>query len=217
MPAIHLAMRMMAAKGNVEIRKLRTGKNLGNEDWGRIDEAKGQLEKAGIFIDDSPTIKVNDIFAKCRKLQSDHGLDLIIIDYLQLIAPSVSKTENRQLEVSEISRSLKQMARELKVPVIALSQLSRSIEMGRERKPMLSDLRESGAIEQDADLVMFLHRKIDKKKDEDDSAAKNLVKEIELIIAKHRNGATGELLFSFDSPTNAFHTKETLETRDYEV
>ena len=217
MPAIHLAMRMMAAKGNVEIRKLRTGKNLGNEDWGRIDEAKGQLEKAGIFIDDSPTIKVNDIFAKCRKLQSDHGLDLIIIDYLQLIAPSVSKTENRQLEVSEISRSLKQMARELKVPVIALSQLSRSIEMGRERKPMLSDLRESGAIEQDADLVMFLHRKIDKKKDEDDSAAKNLVKEIELIIAKHRNGATGELLFSFGSPTNAFHTKETLETRDYEV
>ena len=208
MPAIHLAMRMLSAKSTVESEKIRTGRNLTNEDWAKIDQAKSQLEKAGIFIDDSPIIKVNDIFAKCRKLQADHGLDMIIVDYLQLIAPSVSKGDNRQLEVSEISRSLKQMARELNVPVVALSQLSRNVE-GRDRNPILSDLRESGAIEQDADVVMFLHRPKNKTEDVDESLPKDDLQDILLIIAKHRNGAIGELLLAFKSSINAFYTKET--------
>ncbi|MGI6608020.1 MAG: replicative DNA helicase [Erysipelotrichaceae bacterium] len=206
MPAIHLAMRMMAANSSVEISKLRKGRGIENDEWGRIDVAKNRLEKAKIFIDDSPTIKVNEIFAKCRKLKDNQKLDLIIIDYLQLIAPSVSKGDNRQLEVSEISRSLKQMARELEVPVIALSQLSRTVEKGKDRRrPILSDLRESGAIEQDADIVMFLHQA--KEKENNKSSSKEKEREIELIIAKHRNGPTGSLLFSFETPINRFYAK----------
>lgn len=206
MPSIQLATRMLAANSKVEIHKIRNGRSLSNKDWRNIDQARSKLSDSNIFIDDSPTIKVNEIFAKCRKLQADHGLDLIIIDYLQLIAPSVSKGDNRQLEVSEISRSLKQMARELKVPVIALSQLSRNVEKNKERKPILSDLRESGAIEQDADIVMFLHYDRDSETNKlyEESENKDMEKEIELIIAKHRNGATGNLFYSFKPSINLF-------------
>ena len=118
MPSIQLATRMLAAKSGVEINRIRTGRFLTNKDWTGIDQAKSQIETAKIYIDDSPTIKVNEIFAKCRKLKADKGLDMVVIDYLQLIAPTVSKGDNRQLEVSEISRSLKQMARELNIPVV---------------------------------------------------------------------------------------------------
>ncbi len=208
MPSIQLATRMMASESKVEIHKIRTARNLNNDDWFKMDQARTRLSNAKIYIDDSPTIKVNEIFAKCRKLQKDQGLDMIIVDYLQLIAPSVSKGDNRQLEVSEISRSLKQMARELKIPVVALSQLSRNVEKNKERKPMLSDLRESGAIEQDADIVIFLHYDKDSEanKGVEDMPSKDTVKEIELIIAKHRNGATGGFPLSFKPSINHFLT-----------
>ncbi len=206
MPSIQLATRMMAAESRVEIHKIRVGRDLSNEDWFKMDQARTALSKANVFIDDSPTIKVNEIFAKCRKLKDEQDLDLIIVDYLQLIAPSVSKGDNRQLEVSEISRSLKQMARELNVPVIALSQLSRNVEKQKERKPILSDLRESGAIEQDADIVIFLHYDKDSEanKGVEEMPTKDTLKEIELIIAKHRNGATGNFMLSFKPSINLF-------------
>ncbi len=208
MPAVQLASRMLAAKSTVDSNKLRTGKGITNDDWAKIDEARNMLQNSGLFIDDSSTIKVNDIFAKCRKLKEDQGLDMIIIDYLQLIQPSTSKGDNRQLEVSEISRQLKQMARELDVPVIALSQLSRSVEKNK-GEPMLSDLRESGAIEQDADIVMFLHRvKKEEKEAEEEQAEANPLQEIKIIIAKHRNGAIGKLPLAFEGRINAFYTKE---------
>lgn len=206
MPAIQLANRMLSAKSTVDSDKIRKGSGLSNDDWGKLDIAKNTLEKAKIYIDDSSVIKVNDIFAKCRKLQADEGLDMIIIDYLQLIAPSTSsRSDNRQNEVSEISRSLKSMARELNVPVIALSQLSRNVERDKSRGPQLSDLRESGAIEQDADIVMFLNRG---KEAEENSEVRNSLNDIQVIIAKHRNGAIGNLVLAFDSKTNAFYTKE---------
>ena len=210
MPSIQLATRMLAAKSGVEINRIRTGRFLTNKDWTGIDQAKSQIETSKIYIDDSPTIKVNEIFAKCRKLKADKGLDLVVIDYLQLIAPTVSKGDNRQLEVSEISRSLKLMARELNIPVVALSQLSRNVEKNRERKPILSDLRESGAIEQDADIVMFLHYDKDSESNKayEENPSKDALKEIELIIAKHRNGATGNLFFAFKPSINMFYLKD---------
>jgi len=209
MPAIQLANRMLSAKSLVDSNKLRTGQNIDNSDWAKIDQARNELAAARIFIDDSSTIKVNDIYAKCRKLQSEHGLDLVIIDYLQLISGSSSnKNGSREQEVSEISRALKQMARELNIPVIALSQLSRKVEdAGRE--PGLADLRESGAIEQDADIVMFLHReKQQKKEDGEEEEAPKQFRDIKLIIAKHRNGSIGDLELAFEGKYNIFRNKE---------
>lgn len=204
MPYTQLGNRMLSAKSSVDSNKIRTGRNLTNEDWAKIDEAKSKLEKAKIFIDDSSMIKVNDIVAKCRKLKADEGLDMIIIDYLQLITASTTRNDSRALEVGEISRGLKQMARELDVPVIALSQLSRNVESAK-REPQLSDLRESGSIEQDADIVMFLHR--DNNEKEDDNQDKQF-EDLKVIIAKHRNGSVGYLWLAFDNVTNAFFTKE---------
>lgn len=210
MPAIQLANRMLAATAKVDSNKIRTGQFLDNEEWGRIDQAREQLAEAKIYIDDSSVIKVNDIFAKCRKLQAEAGLDLVIIDYLQLISGSSSNRQSsREQEVSEISRALKQMARELNVPVIALSQLSRKVEDAA-RDPNLSDLRESGAIEQDADIVMFLHAEKKEKKDDQpqqESSTKQL-RDIKLIIAKHRNGSIGNLDLAFEGKYNIFITKE---------
>lgn len=214
MPAVHLAMRMLSAKSSVESEKIRTGKNITNSDWTKIDEAISKFRRANMYMDDSSVIKVNDIFAKCRKLQQENGLDLIIIDYLQLVSPSVSRGDNRQQEVSEISRSLKQLARELSVPVIALSQLSRSVEKGEKGKyPQLSDLRESGAIEQDADVVMFLHR--DKEKNENEDGTRKDTQDIKVIIAKHRNGALANIDLAFESKYNLFINKEKVAD-DYE-
>ena len=192
---------MLSAKSRVAGQKLRTGK-LDNNDWSKVNEAVSELRRQKIYIDDTPGIKVSDIFAKCRTLKNDAGLSLIIIDYIQLIQGS-GKNESRQQEVSEISRRLKALARELDVPVIALSQLSRGVEKREDKRPMLSDLRESGAIEQDADLVMFLYRdEYYNRKDEEERAA---TEEVELNLAKHRNGPTGLVKLMFEREINAFY------------
>ena len=156
MPAESLMKRLLSAKSQVEGNKLRGG-NISDDELNRLNEAGNELGAAKIFIDDSASIKVSQIFSKCRKLMSEYGLSLIVIDYLQLISGSGrGGGDNRQQEVSEISRNLKILAKEMNCPVIALSQLSRSVEQRTDKQPMLSDLRESGAIEQDADIVMFL-------------------------------------------------------------
>ena len=154
-------------------------------------------------MDDSSNIKISEVFSKCRKLKSEHGLDLVVIDYLQLISGSGKSGDNRQQEISEISRSLKGLAREMECPVIALSQLSRSVETRPDKHPMLSDLRESGAIEQDADIVMFLYRDAYYAKD-DEAEQNNPTDQTDLDIAKHRNGATGKVELAFQKSISAF-------------
>ncbi|GAB6116461.1 replicative DNA helicase [Thermoanaerobacter brockii subsp. lactiethylicus] len=184
-----LVNRLICSTANIDSQKLRTG-NLDEDDWMKLAAAMTPLSKASIYIDDTPGIGVMDIRAKCRRLKLEKGLGLVMIDYLQLMQGR-GKAENRQQEISEISRSLKSLARELNVPVITLSQLSRAPESRSDHRPILSDLRESGAIEQDADIVMFLYRDDYYHKD---SEKKNIA---EVIIAKHRNGPTGtvELLW----------------------
>jgi replicative DNA helicase len=178
-----LVQRMLCSESNVDSHRLRTGR-LQDDDWPRLARAMGPLSEAPIYIDDTPAISSIEIRAKARRLKAEKGLGLIIIDYLQLMSGR-SNAENRQQEISEVSRSLKALARELSVPVVALSQLSRAPEMRADHKPVLSDLRESGSQEQDSDLVAFLYR-------DDyynpDSEKKNIA---EIIIAKQRNGPTG--------------------------
>ena len=197
MGADQLVMRMLCAEGNIDAQVLRTGA-LQEEDWRKLTIAMGSLSNAGIFIDDTPGVRVNEVRAKCRRLAQEHGLGMILIDYLQLIQGSGKPGENRQQEVSEISRSLKGLARELKVPVIALSQLSRGVEQRQDKRPMMSDLRESGSIEQDADIVAFLYR--DDYYDKE-SESKN---QIEIILAKQRNGPTGTVTLAFKKEYNKF-------------
>lgn len=179
--------RMLSMNSHVDSQKIRTG-NLEDEDWDRLVGSVRRIGNSHLVIDDTSGITATELRSKCRKLKIEQGLDLVIIDYLQLMSGSGKrKGENRQQEISEISRSLKVMARELNVPVIALSQLSRAVEQRPDKKPMLSDLRESGAIEQDADMVMFLYR------DEyynPDSEEKGVA---EVIIAKQRSGPTGSV------------------------
>jgi replicative DNA helicase len=200
MAAEQLVTRMMSAEGNVDAGRLRTGM-LDEDDWPKLTMVSGTLSEAPIFIDDTPGITVQDIRNKCRRLQAEHGqLGLILIDYLQLIQGRGGN--NRTQEVSEISRMLKLIARELHVPVIALSQLSRSVEQRADKHPMMSDLRESGSIEQDADIVSFLYR--------DDyynpeSERKNVV---EVIIAKQRSGPTGTVELVFLKNFNKFVSLE---------
>lgn len=196
MGAEQLVMRMLSAEGNVDAQKLRTGE-LSSDDWKNFHMAMGTLEKTQIFIDDTPGVRINDIRLKCRRLKHEHGLDMVLIDYLQLIQGS-GNGRDRQQEISEISRSLKLLARELEIPVIALSQLSRSVESRTEKRPMLSDLRESGSIEQDADVVAFLYRE-----DYYDSESEN-ENIIEIIIAKQRGGATGTVKLAFVKEYNKF-------------
>ncbi len=178
-----LTSRMISAEAMIDAQKIRNG-NLENTDFERLLNGASVLGEAKIFIDDTPGISVSDLRAKCRKLKMTHGLDLIIIDYLQLMTGS-TRSESRQQEISEISRSLKAIAREMQSPVIALSQLSRAVESRADHRPMLSDLRESGAIEQDADVVMFLFR------EEYYNATPENKGQAEVIIAKQRNGPTG--------------------------
>lgn len=182
--------RILASEAMVDSNKIRTGK-IEDEDWTKIAEATGILSEAPIFIDDTPGISMTEIRAKCRKLKMEQNIGLVVIDYLQLIAGNSKRSGSREQEISEISRSLKILAKELNVPVIALSQLSRAPEQRPDHRPMLSDLRESGAIEQDADIVMFLYRD-DYYNEETDK--KNIA---EVIIAKHRSGSVGtvELLW----------------------
>ena len=182
--------RMLCSEAMVDSNKVRTGK-LEEDDWVKLAETIGPLSEAEIYIDDTPGISVMEIRAKCRKLKLEKNIGMVVIDYLQLVQASSKRFGSREQEISEISRSLKVLAKELDVPVIALSQLSRAVEQRPDHRPMLSDLRESGAIEQDADIVMFLYR--DDYYNED-SEKKDIA---EVIIAKHRAGSTGtvELLW----------------------
>lgn len=200
MPAEQVGIRILAAKSKVEIQKLRTG-TLNDEEWSRLNEASQQLRKQNFYIDDTPGIKVSEMYAKARKLAQDEGLYMIVVDYIQLIQ-ATGKSDSRQQEVSEISRRLKAMARELNVPVIALSQLSRSVEARQDKRPMLSDLRESGALEQDADLVLFLYRDAYYNREE---GASDQREDVELLLSKHRNGPTGKILLAFEKDINAFY------------
>ena len=178
-----LVNRLFSLESRVDAQLLRTG-NLADTDWEKLIEGAGVIGRSKLIIDDTPGISIPELRSKCRKYKLEHGLQLIIIDYLQLMSGS-GKTDSRQQEISDISRSLKGLARELKVPVVALSQLSRQVEQRPDHRPMLSDLRESGAIEQDADVVMFLYRDDYYNKD---TADKNIA---EVIIAKQRNGPIG--------------------------
>ncbi len=206
MGAEQLANRILSSLGQIEGYKLRTGRML-NSDWKRFNEAASQLSHANLYIDDTPGISIGEIRAKCRRLSSSSdGLDLVIIDYLQLISGGRNYGSNRQQEVADISRSLKTLAMELHIPIIALAQLSRSVEGREDKRPMLSDLRESGSIEQDADLVGFLYREDYYSKE----AKKDANSMSEFIIAKHRNGpqATIPLLFKKDTSTFLNMTRE---------
>lgn len=179
-----LVNRMLSMESNVDTQKLRTG-TLTDSDWDAVVEGVGIIGNSSLIIDDTPGISISELRSKCRKMKLEQGLGMVIIDYLQLMTGSGKTSDNRQQEISEISRSLKALARELKAPVVALSQLSRACESRADHRPMLSDLRESGAIEQDADVVMFLYRDDYYNKDSD-------MKDIaEVIIAKQRNGPIG--------------------------
>lgn len=201
MSAEQLAMRILASLGQIEANKLRTG-NLLNQDWKKLNEAVSRLATTNLVIDDTPGITIGEIRAKCRRLaSSEKGLSLVVIDYLQLISGGKNYGANRQQEVSDISRSLKTLAMELGVPVIALAQLSRGVEGREEKRPLMSDLRESGSIEQDADIVMFLYRDdyYHKELRTDDNTSIS-----ELIIGKHRNGPTATIELLFKKNTSTF-------------
>ena len=199
MPAEQLIMRMISSLGQIDNKKLQTGK-MENDDWKRVNEAISQLSDTNLYFYDAGGITVGEIKAKCRRLSTqEEGLGLVIIDYLQLIDSSSKYAGSRQQEVSEISRNLKTMALELEVPIIALSQLSRNVEKREDKKPVLSDLRESGSIEQDADIVAALHAP-DIEGPQDD----NLPTPIQLIILKHRNGPISTIDMLFKKRTSTF-------------
>lgn len=196
-----LAMRILSSVGQIEGYKLKTG-NLMNNDWKRINEAISQLNQTNMVIDDTPGITIGEIRAKCRRIASgEHGLSLVVIDYLQLISGGKNYGANRQQEVSDISRSLKTLAMELGVPIIALSQLSRSVEGREDKRPLMSDLRESGSIEQDADIVSFLYRDdyYNKEARTEDNTSTS-----EFIVGKHRNGPTATIELLFKKNTSTF-------------
>ena len=186
-----LVNRLFSLESYVDAQLLRTG-NLKDSDWEKLIEGAGTIGRSNLIIDDTPGISISEMRSKCRKYKMEHNLELIIIDYLQLMSGSVGgRNESRQQEISDISRSLKALARELSVPVIALSQLSRAVEQRPDHRPMLSDLRESGAIEQDADVVMFIYRDDYYNKDTEH------VNEAEIIIAKQRNGPIGTVTLTW--------------------
>jgi replicative DNA helicase len=196
MSKTELVQRLMCAECSVDMQRLRTGR-MEDSDWTRLTRSLGKLAEAPLFIDDSAALTMMELRAKCRRLKQRHGLGLVIVDYLQLMQPS-KRVESRQQEVSEISRALKLLAKELTVPVIAISQLSRQTEARSDKKPMLSDLRESGALEQDADMVMFIYRE-----DLYDSESPRKG-EADLIVAKHRNGPTDTVTVTFQGQYSRF-------------
>ena len=203
MPAEQLANRMFAAEGQIEGYKLSSG-NLHKSDWTKLDEAIARLSDAKIFLDDTPGMTISEIKAKCRRLaSSSKDLSLVVIDYLQLVSGSSKYIGNRQQEIAEISRSLKTLAMELDIPIVALAQLSRSVEAREDKRPLLSDLRESGSIEQDADIVAFLYRDdyYTKQNDYSDGSSKS-----EFIVAKHRNGATKTIPLLFRKNISKFES-----------
>jgi replicative DNA helicase len=184
MSNVQLVNRLISMESKVDSKNIRTG-NMSPSEWASVSEGASRVGMSSLIIDDTPGISIAELRSKCRKYKRDNNLGLIIIDYIQLMSGG-KKSESRQQEVSEISRALKSVARELNVPVIALSQLSRAVESRDNKRPMLSDLRESGAIEQDADVVMFIYR--DEYYNKDQSEEKGVA---EIIIAKQRNGPTG--------------------------
>jgi replicative DNA helicase len=196
MSKTELVQRLLCAECSVDMQRLRTGR-MEDSDWSRMTRSLGKLAEAPLFIDDSASITMMEIRAKCRRLKQRHGLGLVIVDYLQLMQPT-RRFDNRQQEVSEISRSLKLLAKELEVPVIAVSQLSRQTEARSDRRPMLSDLRESGALEQDSDVVLFIYRE---ELYDQESPRKG---EADLILAKHRNGPTDTVAVTFQGQYSRF-------------
>ncbi len=202
-----LVQRMLSSESKISIQNIRNG-DIDDDDWLLLGKAVNSLSNAKIYIDDTPAITVTEMRAKCRRLKMEHGLDMIMIDYLQLMSGG-SKAESRQQEISTISRNLKGLAREMNCPILALSQLSRAPELRADHRPILSDLRESGAIEQDADLVMFLYR------DEyyfQDSEKKNIG---EVIIAKQRNGETGSIELFWDGQYTRFRNLDRAHEGDF--
>ena len=207
MPANMLAMRMLSSLGQIDQNSLRSG-NLSGDDWARLNSASVLLNEASLFIDDTPALTIIELRTRARRLKREHGLSLIVIDYIQLMQGSGSN-ENRATELSEISRSLKSLAKELEIPVIALSQLNRSLEQRPNKRPIMSDLRESGAIEQDADLIVFIYR--DEVYNEDPS----LKGRAEIIIGKQRNGPTATITLTFQGRYTRFENFTYDDYSDY--
>ena len=189
MPGEQLAMRLMSSLGHIDQHRMRTGK-LTDDDWPRLTSAVQMLNDTKLFIDDTPALTPGELRARCRRIAREHGLNLIVIDYMQLMQVTGTK-ENRATEISEISRSMKALAKELHVPVIALSQLNRSLESRNDKRPVMSDLRESGAIEQDADVIVFIYRDEVYNQDSDQKGI------AEIIVAKQRNGPIGTVKLAF--------------------
>ena len=201
-----LAQRMLCCEARIDNAKLRSG-FIAESEWGKLAIGAGKLSEAKIFIDDTPGNTVFEMRAKARRLKAEHGLGLVIIDYLQLMSGSKGGSDSREQEISEISRSLKALAKELNIPVLALSQLNRKVEDRTDRRPHMADLRESGAIEQDADVILFIYRDEVYHPDSEDSKGK-----AEIIIGKQRNGPTGTATLAF---LNAFTRFENFSSRDY--
>lgn len=197
MGRIELTTRLLSAESGIPLQKLRQGKLDDERDWTTLANTMGKINDAPLFIDDSPNMALTEIRAKCRRLKQQHDLKMVVIDYLQLMT-SGKRVESRQQEVSEFSRSLKLLAKELEVPVIALSQLNRSAEQRNDKRPMVSDLRESGSIEQDADMVLLIHRE-DMYDKESPHAGEAII-----MVAKHRNGPTGEIKVAFQGARSRF-------------
>ena len=191
-----IAMRLLSAEASIALNHLRSG-TMSDADWQKLARKMASVSEAPLFIDDSPNMTMMEIRAKCRRLKQRHDLRLVVIDYLQLMS-SGKKVESRQQEVSEFSRSLKLLAKELEVPVVAISQLNRGAEQRTDKKPMMSDLRESGSIEQDADMVLLLHRE-DAYERESPRAG-----EADFILAKHRNGPTANITVAFQGHYSRF-------------
>jgi replicative DNA helicase len=196
MPAEQLLTRLLSSVGSVNLGNIRSGK-LSEDDWPRITGATKQLQDARIFIDDTPALTPTELRARARRIKREHGLDLIVVDYLQLMSVPGTK-ENRATEISEISRGLKALAKEIHCPVIALSQLNRGVEQRENKRPVMSDLRESGAIEQDADMILLIYREEVYNKE----TPKKGVADIDL--AKHRNGETGDIRLTFRGQFSRF-------------
>jgi replicative DNA helicase len=196
MSQIEITMRLLSAEASIPLSHIRGGK-MSDDDWSRVATKMGQVSEAPMYIDDSPNLTMMEIRAKARRLKQRHDLKLVVIDYIQLMT-SGKKVESRQLEVSEFSRQLKLLAKELQVPVVALSQLNRGPEQRTDKKPMLSDLRESGSLEQDADMVVLLHRP-DLYDKESERAG-----EADFIVAKHRNGPTKDITVAFQAHYSRF-------------
>ena len=214
MSSVQLVNRLIASESGIPAQKLRKG-NLEDHEWIQLNQQITQLSEAPLFIDDTPALTIFELRAKCRRLVKNHGIQLVVIDYLQLMhAGSSNKSGNREQEISTISRSLKSIAKELNVPIVALSQLSRAVETrGGDKRPMLSDLRESGAIEQDADIVSFIYRpeyyKIDEWDDEERTPSAG---QAEFIVAKHRNGGLNNIKLKFVSNLGKFENLDNFET-----